>query len=337
MLRWLEAMWAFAKRENLDRLIGLIALLIGISAVALAAAEPGIGLLDAVWWSIVTLTTVGYGDISPATLPGRGIALVLMFSGIGILAAFSATIASVLVDRKIKDDLGMTIRRVRDHMILCEWNYQARGVLRDLREDPQTADMPIVLIADIERKPVDDPNLHFVQGEVSEDTLEKASVGQAKTVVILGDTRISPTARDAKAVLAVLAVESLHPGAYTIVELAKRENAEHCRRANADEIIVVGELSSGLISRTALNHGLGRVTTEILRSGDGSEMYKVPVPPAMVGRTFLEVFHEVKQRDLGVVVATYRDDERQKVNPENDYLMRAEDYLIVVAEERPAL
>ncbi len=337
MLHWLDDVWRFVQRENLDRLIGLILGLIVLSAGAIALVEPEIGLLDAAWWSIVTLTTVGYGDISPVTPAGRVVALVLMFSGIGILAAFSATIASVLVDRKIKDDLGMSIRSVRDHMILCEWNYQTRGVLRDLRADPHTAETPIVLIADIERKPVKDDNLHFVQGDVSDETLGKASIGTAKTVVIMGDSRLSPTARDAKAVLAVLAVETLNPKAYSIVELSKRENIVHCRRANADEIIVVGELSSGLIARTALNHGLGRVTTEILRSGDGSELYKVAVPPSMVGRTFLDVFTEIKRRNLGIAIATYRDDERQRVNPSSEYVMRADDFVIVVAEERPAL
>ena len=321
----LSSIWLFIKRESLDRLFVIIVILIVISGFILAVAEPDIGLADAMWWSIVTVTTVGYGDISPATPAGRVLAIALMFSGIGLLAAFSATIASVFVDRKIKDDLGMTIHKQRDHIIICEWNYQTKDIVRDLRNDEQTADVPIILIADIERKPMTDSNLYFIQGEVTDEALAEASVDSARTVVILGDVNLSPTARDAKAVLTVLAVESINPDAYTIVEIAKRSNVQHARNAKADEVIVVGQISSGLIARTALNHGLGRVTTEILRSGEGSEMYKVAVPASMYDRTFLDVFTEIKREGKGVAFAVYREDEKQHVNPPNDYRMREDD------------
>jgi len=58
------------------------------------------GYEDGIWWAIVTATTVGYGDISPATLPGRAIAIVLMLSGIGLISTFSACITSYFVGQQ---------------------------------------------------------------------------------------------------------------------------------------------------------------------------------------------------------------------------------------------
>jgi voltage-gated potassium channel len=52
---------------------------------------------DGIWWAIVTATTVGYGDISPATTEGRIIATALMLLGIGVIGAFTATVASFFV------------------------------------------------------------------------------------------------------------------------------------------------------------------------------------------------------------------------------------------------
>jgi voltage-gated potassium channel len=52
---------------------------------------------DGIWWAIVTATTVGYGDISPRTTEGRIIAVVLMLLGIGVIGAFTATVASFFV------------------------------------------------------------------------------------------------------------------------------------------------------------------------------------------------------------------------------------------------
>ncbi|MBD1372259.1 potassium channel family protein [Hazenella sp. IB182357] len=54
--------------------------------------------MDAIWWVVVTTTTVGYGDISPVTLGGRIIAVVLMFTGIGLIGSFTAGIASEFLD-----------------------------------------------------------------------------------------------------------------------------------------------------------------------------------------------------------------------------------------------
>ena len=54
---------------------------------------------DGVWWAIVTVTTVGYGDISPTTTEGRVIATLLMLLGIGVIGAFTATVASFFVQQ----------------------------------------------------------------------------------------------------------------------------------------------------------------------------------------------------------------------------------------------
>jgi voltage-gated potassium channel len=54
---------------------------------------------DALWWAIVTATTVGYGDVSPVTAEGRIIAVVLMLTGIGVIGIFTATVASVFFEQ----------------------------------------------------------------------------------------------------------------------------------------------------------------------------------------------------------------------------------------------
>lgn len=55
---------------------------------------------DALWWAIVTATTVGYGDVSPVTTTGRAIAVALMLVGIGVIGAFTATIASWFIEQE---------------------------------------------------------------------------------------------------------------------------------------------------------------------------------------------------------------------------------------------
>ena len=59
---------------------------------------------DGVWWAVVTVTTVGYGDIYPHTVAGRIVAIILMFVGIGFLAVLTATIAPYFVKTDQQDD-----------------------------------------------------------------------------------------------------------------------------------------------------------------------------------------------------------------------------------------
>jgi voltage-gated potassium channel len=58
------------------------------------------GFGDAVWWAIVTATTVGYGDVSPVTTEGRVIAVLLMLTGIGVIGIFTATVASFFFEQE---------------------------------------------------------------------------------------------------------------------------------------------------------------------------------------------------------------------------------------------
>jgi voltage-gated potassium channel len=60
---------------------------------------------DALWWAIVTVTTVGYGDTYPVTAAGRGVAVVLMLTGIGLVGVLSATIASYFVGQQSGQDM----------------------------------------------------------------------------------------------------------------------------------------------------------------------------------------------------------------------------------------
>jgi voltage-gated potassium channel len=82
---------------------------------------------DALWWSIVTVTAVGYGDITPVTAEGRLIALALMFVGIGVVSVFTASIASVFVGEEHEKDARSVDKR------LATLEEHLREVLQELK------------------------------------------------------------------------------------------------------------------------------------------------------------------------------------------------------------
>jgi voltage-gated potassium channel len=87
-------------RRGLLLVIVVIALLVVVGGTVMSFLEPDTakgGIMGGVWWAIVTMTTVGYGDIAPTTLPGRALAVVLMLGGIGLTASLAAAIAAFFV------------------------------------------------------------------------------------------------------------------------------------------------------------------------------------------------------------------------------------------------
>ncbi len=335
-MKRLRTLWAFLKRENIHKILIVLLVLILVSSIGLDYFEPGIHYKDALWWSIVTVTTVGYGDISPTTLGGRIIGVVIMLIGIGILGMFTATIASIFVENKMKTEKGMNSFDFKDHIILCEWNNRTREVIRELRSDSRSENKPIVLIADIDSKPIDDENLYFIKGNVSEETLQRANLSKAATVVIMTDDRLDPVARDAKSVLSTLTVETLNPDVYSIVELEDEANVRHCRRAHADEIIVGAEFSTRLISRATIDHGISKVMSELLSTQFGNDLYKIAVPSSLAGKPFIDVFTEMKRKHRCTVLAVQTGEGQDVVaNPPVDLEVNGGDTLIVIAETMP--
>lgn len=67
---------------------------------------------DALWWAIVTVTTVGYGDRYPVTAGGRGIAAVLMLVGIGLIGVLTATVASYFVEKQADEGMADLVERL---------------------------------------------------------------------------------------------------------------------------------------------------------------------------------------------------------------------------------
>jgi voltage-gated potassium channel len=333
----LTLLWHFVRREKLHRLVAALVLLFALSGLTLRVLEPDKSLADWLWWSIVTMTTVGYGDVTPTTFWGRSIGVGLMFFGIGLLGTFTATLAGIVVTQKLRTERGLSTLELKDHLILCEWNGRARDILSELRSDPRSHTTPVVLIADLGTKPVEDEHLHFVKGNVEEATLIRAGIMAARTVVVLGDDALAPTTRDAQVVLATLTIESLNPDVYTIVELMSEANVPHCKRAKADEVIVASEVSSHLIASSALDHGISNVVSELLSTRSGSDLKKTPVPADLIGEPFLEVLTRLKRRDGTLVLAVQRGSRGEVVtNPAASFRLQTGDQLVLVSPRNEA-
>jgi voltage-gated potassium channel len=112
--------WVGMRRlVNVDFLLVYGVGLVIIAATVVASVEGGEGasihsFADALWWAVVTITTVGYGDMVPITLVGRAVAFVLMLGGIAFFSGMTANLASFLIKSKDsqKDEMARLVKEI---------------------------------------------------------------------------------------------------------------------------------------------------------------------------------------------------------------------------------
>ena len=185
-------------------------------------------------------------------------------------------------------------------------------------------------------EPENDDNLFFVSSRGGDDTVTHANIAEAQTVAILGDDRLDPMARDAKVVRSTLTVESINRDVCTIVELVSDNNVIHCKRASASEIMGNNHVPSGLLARTALDHGITMVISEWLIVDQGDELFWIRTPTELLSQTFVEALTTLKRQYGCIVLGIQRKSDGEGLsNSPADYVLLESDQLIVASGERP--
>ena len=226
---------------------------------------------------------------------------------------------------------------MQGHIVICGWSETARGVIQQLHSEHGDPRRQIVLIdPHLDHCPLDDPYVYFIKGDPTlDETLERAELKQAETAIVLADWKIADLGlRDAKSTLTTLAIEDHHGEVYTVVELMRSENQHHLERANVDEPICVADLSQRLLVHAALNHGLSKFFSDVLHFGEGSEIYKCPLPSALDGQSFREIVNVASDKFQAIVVAVDREGEIH-CNPQGEFRCVSGDNLFVLSEEFP--
>jgi len=328
-LRRIGALYADLRRENLPRMVaGIVILMLAVAGlVFLVEARAGGGMFrryfDAVWWSVVTWATVGYGDTYPVTTAGRLLGILLIFASVAVTAVLSGTIASIFVDRKIREGKGLQHAKLKDHLVVCGWNRSTEGMLEGLARMAGRGKARIVLVNEMDPEEFQEcasrhrgTDLRFVRGDfTSETVLRRASVHAARTAVLVSDESGANTLAkaDERTILATLAIKSMNPDIVTSAELVNAENAGHLRRANVDDIIVDGEFNGFLLASGVAAPGVPELAREILSFGGGNVVQQAPVPAGWAGKTFAELSQHLMAAGRGVLLGVLAEEKKMSL------------------------
>jgi len=316
--RSLRAFLFLLRRERVFYILGVTFLILLGGAILLfffehRANKTITNLGDALYWAFISMTTTGYGDIVPSTPGGRVVAVIVVMAGLFLLSLVTATVASVFVEKKIREEKGLETVKIKDHIVLCGWNPHAEEVIESLLRSMPGKKLSLVLVNELSEEEVEslkykyrDQDFRYLRGDFTrEDVLARANILQARSAILLADTsgQRALEKADERTILATLAIKSMVPEVKTCAELLNPENRQHLHRANVDEIVLRGEHIGSLIAGATISPGIPRVISRLLSPEEENNLWKVEIPARFVGKPVGEFAAHLKEKSQALLIA----------------------------------
>ena len=267
-------------------------------------------LFDAIWYTLVTITTVGYGDITPHSVLGRTSAMILLLAGVALFGALSGKFASFLFDRQQKKDRGLLkMNKIKNHFLICGWKPNFERILEGiLIANPEIPPEKIILLNnssqnEMEKIKADSrfKNINYIHGDFTdEDTLLKSQIKTAERTLILADNseNFSSLETDSRTVLAVITIKNLNPKIYCVAEIIDSKFEKHLSLAHCDEIILSADYGQNLLIQASSGKGMSHILRELISEESDSGILICDIPQKFVGNNYGDFRLSLKTSDI---------------------------------------
>ncbi len=238
-------------------------------------------LVDAVYYTTVTLSTTGYGDITPATEQARLVnALLITPLRIAFLVLLIGTTLEVLASQgREMFRVARWRRHMDEHVVVIGYGTKGRSAVDTLRNNGMEPEAFVVV--DPSPSALGDAHadgLAVVTGDATRrEVLRRAGVERANQVIITTD-------RDDSTVLATLNVKQLNPDAYVVAAVREANNVPLVRQSGADSVITSSDAVGRLLGLSSLSPSLGSVMEDLMTYGAGLEVAERDLLVTEVGR-----------------------------------------------------
>ena len=266
----------------------LIVWILGAILISLIEQEP-FNLKNSLWWAIVTMTTVGYGDMAPSTDLGRSVAILIMFSGIILIAIITATISSTVITKKIMEGKGLEKINLTDHIIICGWNANIFNLVKGLLNSDNN-NLKLVLVNDQPQNDIDNivssfSSIKFVRGDYSLDSiLTKANAIKAKYALLLNGLN-----ENEKVILTTLTLKKLSNKIKVIAQMNDKSKIPFLKRANADSILSGDDYTSFMAISNILEPSIAHVINSLIDISSNNSIMSKNIPSEFIGKSFNEL------------------------------------------------
>ncbi|NPA55756.1 MAG: hypothetical protein GXO40_05250 [Epsilonproteobacteria bacterium] len=253
---------------------------------------------ESLYWVIVTISTVGYGDIVPHTLTSKIITIVVILLGIIAVSLFTAVVTSNLIKKTIfslKEWEKMD--NLENHLIICGYKPQLKALIDEfLKKNKRLTVKQIVVIhnvltAEIQAMLNELDYIKFIEGDFSEEEiLKQAKASKASKAIIMAEANDTS---DSKVLATAILLKSFNHNIYIIAEIINPKFESYLEKIGCDEIILSEEYNKYLISKAIIDPGISRVIGSLIMN----ENFKI-ITDDYSNETFKEVFDKLLVQNI---------------------------------------
>ncbi|UCF56697.1 MAG: potassium channel protein [Deltaproteobacteria bacterium] len=282
--------------------------------------------LESLYMTVITITTVGFGEVAEVSKAGRIFTIFIIFFGIGIIAYILGMVAQAMVELQVRSiigrrKLGLRIRSIKNHYIICGFGRIGKIITRELKVNR----IPMVVIDNDseERQAFEDEDIPYITDDAtSEDALLEAGIERAKGLV-------SVVASDADNLFITMSARTLNPGLFILARAAEEHTEKKLLRAGANKVfmpyLIGGQKMAHSITKPAVTDFLEfTVHTKDM----GLEMGELVVSEKSRLNGAALIDSGIRQEMDVIIVAIRTREGEMKFNPSSQTRIEAGDTLI---------
>jgi voltage-gated potassium channel len=321
-------------RRSLAPVLIALAAVVTIGTIGYRVIE-GWSYLEALYMTVITLSTVGFGETRALSSSGRVFTIVLIVLGVSTVAyalsSIGEYILNVRVGPRVRERRMMrAISKLENHFIICGFGRVGRSAYESLKEakgeiviiekDNEQAEMPLAL------------GLTVVIGDATiDETLKQAGIEKARGLMVC-------SGNDSDNLFIVLSARSLNPNLFIVARSVNAENENKMRRAGADRVVspykIGGRHMANLLSRPHVTDFLDVVTLD-----SGLELWleelEIGETSVLAGKTVIEA--DLRRNTGAILIALLRGPERKTFIPDEKMRLEVGDELIVLGTREQLL
>ena len=288
----------------------------------------GFSVLDAMYQTVTTITTVGFREVEPFGEPEKWFTMALIVLGVGtVLYSFTLAV-QLVVEGHLGDMLGRrrmerTIAQLRDHVVVCGWGRVGRAATADIRAGGRAV---VVVDADVERLAGNEGP--YVIGDATlDETLRAAGVDRAGALV-------AALSSDAANLFVTLSGRSMKPDLFIVARARADDSVPKLTRAGADRVVNPQELGAARMASFVVQPNVAEFVDVVMHERSMEfRMQEVELndDSPLTGRSLRDA--NLRRETKVLVLAVRHPDGTFLANPDPDTVLSSKDVIIAVGTD----
>jgi voltage-gated potassium channel len=310
-------------------LLALAAVMVG-GTVGFELTE-GQDLLTSVYFTVITLTTVGYGDVTPRTPGGQVVAMFTILAGVVSFGMLVGSLTEIVVEGQLRRILGRRklekdIAALRNHFIVCGFGRIGSIVCREFHQ----SNVPFVVVEyedEVARRADEEGYLYLIGDATDDDVLTRAGIMRARGLIAV-------LASDADNVFVTMSARDLNRSLVIVARGEDDRTSRKLARAGASRVVSPYEIGGLRMAHAILRPNVIDFVEAATRAKTEIDMDEFPVGdnPKFVGKTLAD--SGIRQEFGLIIVAIRKPDGRMAFNPSHTTRIEEHDVLITMGPEK---